>query len=70
MHDTGFELVQASDVVVVYVGRHRGERLVNQVRDFLAQGCDPEPGIDQQVPVSAANVPDIAAQKRVGVWLP
>ena len=69
MHQTRFEFVKASNVVVVDVGRQGDERFIDQIGDLISQGGNAETGVDQQIPITSADVPDIAAQEWMGVGL-
>jgi hypothetical protein len=64
VHDPGLELVEAADVVVVDVGRDRDERLLDEVGDRRADRGDADPGVDEEVAIATADVPEIAAEQR------
>jgi hypothetical protein len=68
-HDV-VELVVAADVVVVTVGGHGGDRLVDQVGQLVAERHHAHAGVDHQVAVASAYVPDVAAHQRDDVRLP
>ena len=70
VHDDLLELVQPAGVVEVPVRRDRDRRSFEQVRELLAQGSDPETGVDHDVPVSAADEEQVRLEERVDVRLP
>ena len=69
VHQALGELVQAADVVPVDVRRHGGDRLVHQIGDLARQRRHSQARVYEQVSVSTAYVPDIAADQRVDVRL-
>ena len=60
------ESVVAADVIVVDVGCDHGQRLVDQIDDCLAQGCDPQPRVDQQIGIE--DTPDAWCARLVEVF--
>ena len=62
-----FELVHAAGVIEMVVGRAGQQRLVDQIARRLLEARQAERGVDQQVAVAAAHMPDVAADQRVDV---
>lgn len=70
VHQRVFEFVVAADMVRMRVCRDSGHLLLQQMLRGLAQARDAHTGVDHQIAVAAANVPDIAAHERHDVRLP
>jgi hypothetical protein len=63
------EFTQASYVVAVEMRGDREQSLLSPVLDQVTKGCEPEGRIDHEIGVATANVPDVAAEEGVHVWL-
>jgi len=59
------KLVQTPHVVVVGMGGHRRQRAFEKRPGGVGEARDAEPAVDQQIPVAAPQVPDIAADQRI-----
>ena len=70
MHQAIVELMVAAHMIGVGMGGDGRDRLVDQRRDGFPQAHDAHAGVDQQVPVAAAQMPDIAAHERDDMGLP
>ena len=70
MRQAHVELVKAAHVVEMTVRGNGQERPVEQAVHGRAQGTDAQSRIDQEVAIPSAHVPDVAAQKGIGVRLP
>ena len=64
------ELEVRAHVIEMAVARHAENRLFAEQGDVLAQGRHAHPGIEQQIPVAAAHVPDVAAYVGIDVRFP
>ena len=64
------KFVMAAHVIAVPVRRDRGHRLVEQVLHRLGEPADAHAGIDHQVALAAAHVPDVAAHQRHDMRFP
>nr|GFD17637.1 hypothetical protein [Tanacetum cinerariifolium] len=58
------EFVVTADVVQMHMAGHRTDALAEEVLRRLAQAADAHAGVDHDVLIAPANVPDIAAQPR------
>ena len=70
MYEHVGELVMAADVIVVAVRRDGGDRLVDEIRQLVGQAHQTHPGVDDQIAIAAADVPDVAAHQRDDVRFP
>jgi hypothetical protein len=57
------KLVVAADMVEMGVARDTDEGALLDERHMLAQAEMAEAGVDEQIPVAAADVPDVAAEE-------
>ena len=65
----GVELVRAAEVVQVRMRDHEHGVALEQPRQRRPQRGDTQPGVDDQVALGAAQVPDVGPQERVHVRL-
>jgi hypothetical protein len=70
VHQRALELMMVADVIGVGVGRDCRHRLVEQMLSGFAQAGNAHAGVDHQVPVAPAHVPDVAAHERHHMRLP
>jgi len=64
------ELVMAADVIAVSMGCNRRDGLVEQVIHGFDETGDAHPGVDDQISVTAPDVPDVAAHQLDDVRFP
>lgn len=73
MQPPPLELVEAADVVAARVRRHgddlAGPLAAGETRRHRRQRSDAVAGVDQQVALAAAQVPEVGAQQLVDVGL-
>ena len=62
-----FELVGAPRVVHVGMRDHDGEGPVEEISRCLLEARQSHAGVDQEVSIASADVPDVAPEKRVDV---
>jgi hypothetical protein len=69
MHYADVEFMQSTDVVVVDMRRGRDYGTLNKVDDCSAQRGNTRTGVDDQIAIAAAHVPDVATQECIDVRL-
>ena len=69
MTEALLEFVVAAPVVEMTVGGQAHDGALAQLGDLGAQGAHAHAGVDQEVAVAAADVPDVAADELVDVGL-
>jgi hypothetical protein len=69
MDDDLVELVQAADVVVVSVRRHRDDRPTEQLDELGAQTTDAQARVDQQIAIAPADQKQVGSDQRQRVRL-
>ena len=70
VNQTILELMMPADVIEMRVGRHRQHGLLQQMARRFAQAHHAHAGVDDQIALAAAHMPDIAAHERHDMRLP
>jgi hypothetical protein len=63
------ELVEPAGVVEVAVRRDRDDRPLEELGELLPERHDPEPGVDQRVPLAPADEEQVRAEEGIDVGL-
>jgi len=70
MHEASVELMMAADVIDMGVGGDGGGWAVQDVAGELAKAGDAHAGVDNEIAVAPAHMPDVAAKQGGNVRLP